>query len=157
MALQMPKEERSMSRRTLLAAAAVACLVSFGIRAQDRTVQFHGALTSATEVPPNQSEATGTLHATLDRNTKVLTYDLTYQGLSGPASAMHFHGPAQSDQKAGVQLPIQAPLNSPVHGTTGQLSDQQVQQLLNSDWYVNVHTKANPGGEIRGQVLHGGP
>jgi len=70
---------------------------------------------------------------------------------------MHFHGPAQSGQNAGVQVPIQAPLNSPVHGATGQLSDEQVKQLLNSDWYVNVHTKANPGGEIRGEVLHGGP
>jgi hypothetical protein len=66
-----------MSRRTLVAAAAVACLVSLGARAQERTVQFQGALTGASEVPPNQSEATGTLHATLDRNTKVLTYDLT--------------------------------------------------------------------------------
>jgi hypothetical protein len=70
---------------------------------------------------------------------------------------MHFHGPAQSGQNAGVQMAIPAPLNSPVHGTTGQLSDEQVKQLLDSDWYVNVHTKANPGGEIRGHVLHGGP
>ena len=146
-----------MSRRTLLAAATVACLLSFGAPAQERTVQFHGTLTGASEVPPNQSEATGTLHATLDRNTKVLTYDLTYQGLSGPPTAMHFHGPAQSGQNAGVQAPIQAPLNSPVHGATGQLSDEQVKQLLNSDWYVNVHTKANPGGQSRGEVLHGGP
>lgn len=146
-----------MSRRMLLTAAAVACLVSFGARAQDRTVQFHATLDGASEVPPNQSQATGKATATLNRDTKVLTYDITYEGLSGPPSAMHFHGPASPGQNSGVQLPISASLTSPVHGTTAALSDTQVQQLLDNKWYVNVHTKANPGGELRGQLLHGGP
>ena len=113
-------------------------------------------MNGASEIPPKQTEATGTFHGTLDRNTKVLTYDLTYQGLSGPATAIHFHGPANSGQNAGVQVPVSG-LNSPVHGVTGQLSDEQVKQLLDSNWYINIHTKANPTGEIRGQVLHGGP
>jgi len=147
-----------MHRSTIVAAAVLlAGLGSFAVRAQDRTVQFHADLNGAHEVPAKQTEATGRLHATLDRDTKVLTYDITYEGLSGPPTAMHFHGPAQSNQNAGVQVPIQAPLTSPVHGSAGPLTDDQVKQLLDSDWYVNVHTKANPGGEIRGQVLHGGP
>lgn len=143
-----------MSRRMLLTAAAVACLVSFGARAQ--TVQFHATLAGTSEVPPKQTEASGTATATLDRGTKILTYDITYQGLSGPASAMHFHGPAGPSQNSGVQVPIPAPLTSPVHGTTAALSDQQVQQLMDNKWYVNVHTKANPGGELRGQLTQGG-
>lgn len=145
-----------MMPRRILIAVAVSCFVWTGARGQDRTVQFHAALNGASEIPPKQTEATGTFHGTLDRNTKVLTYDLTYQGLSGPATAIHFHGPANSGQNAGVQVPVSG-LNSPVHGATGQLSDQQVQQLLDSNWYINIHTKANPTGEIRGQVLHGGP
>ncbi len=146
-----------MSRRTLLVAAAVASLVSFGTHAADKTVQFHSTLTGQAEVPAVQTSATGTMHGTLDRNTKILTYDITFQGLSGPPTAMHFHGPAAPGKNAGVQVPIHPPLASPVHGATPKLSDQQMQQLLESKWYVNVHTKANPGGEIRGQVLHGGP
>lgn len=146
-----------MSRRMLVTAAAVACLISFGARAQDRTVQFHATLDGASEVPPKETQATGKATATLDRGTKILTYDITYEGLSGAPSAMHFHGPAAPGQNSGVQVPIPAPLTSPVHGTTAALSDQQVQQLLDNKWYVNVHTKANPGGELRGQLLHGGP
>lgn len=146
-----------MFRRTLLAAAAVACVVPVGARAQDRTVQFHSTLSGQTEVPPKQSQASGMMTGTFDRNTGILTYSLTYQGLSGPPTAMHFHGPADPGQNSGVQVPIQPPLTSPVNGATPKLSDQQVQQLLNNKWYINVHTRANPGGEIRGQVLHGGP
>ncbi len=146
-----------MSRRSLLAAAALASLVAFGARAADRTVQFHATLNGASEVPPVQTDATGTMHGTLDRDTGVLTYDITYQGLSGPATAMHFHGPAAPGKNAGVQVPIHPPLASPVRGATPKLSDQQIKELLDDKWYVNIHTKAHPGGEIRGQVLHGGP
>ena len=46
--------------------------------------------------------------------------------------------------------------SSPPHGTTPKLKPDQIQQLMADKWYVNVHTKANPGGEIRGQVMHGG-
>src|SRR5260370_5359109 len=75
-----------MSRRMLFAAAAVACFVSFGARAQ--TVQFHATLEGASEVPPAQTQASGTATATLNRGTKILTYDITYKDLSGPPSAM---------------------------------------------------------------------
>lgn len=143
-----------MSRRMLFAAAAVACFVSLGARAQ--TVQFHATLEGASEVPPKQTQASGTATATLDRGTKILTYDITYKDLSGPPSAMHFHGPAGPGQNSGVQVPIASPLASPVHGTTAPLSDQQVQQVMDNKWYVNVHTKANPGGELRGQLTQGG-
>ncbi|MBV9757309.1 MAG: CHRD domain-containing protein [Alphaproteobacteria bacterium] len=143
-----------MNRRILLAAIAAAGLVSFGAQAQP--VQFHAALSGSTEVPPNKTEASGTATATLDRSTGTLTYEITYQGLSGPPTAMHFHGPAGAGQNSGVQVPIAAPLASPVKGTTGKLSDQQIQQLSAGQWYVNIHTKAYPGGELRGQLTSGG-
>lgn len=146
-----------MSRRTLLAAAGLACLLSFGARAQDRTVQFHATLDGKSEVPPKPSDAAGTMTGTLDRNTGILTYEITYQGLSGAPTAMHFHGPAGPGQNAGVEEPIPAPLNSPVHGATSKLSEEKLKELLDNKWYVNVHTAASKGGEIRGQVLHGGP
>jgi hypothetical protein len=52
--------------------------------------------------------------------------------------------------------PLQAPLTSPIKGSA-TVTDQQMNDLLANKWYVNVHTQAHPNGEIRGQVLHGGP
>lgn len=141
-----------MYRRTLFAAIATASLVAFGAHAQ--TVQFHATLDGASEVPPKQTQGSGTVTATLDQGTKVLTYTITYQGLSGAPTAAHFHGPAGPGKNAGVQVPIPAPLTSPIHGATAALKDDQVKQLLDGKWYVNIHTKANPGGEIRGQLTH---
>lgn len=143
-----------MNRRMLLATVAAAGLVSLSAHAQQ--VQFHATLSGATEVPPNKSEASGTATATLDKSAGTVTYNITYQGLSGPPTAMHFHGPAGPGQNSGVQVPIPAPLTSPVKGTTPKLTDQQIQQLTAGQWYVNIHTKASPGGELRGQLTSGG-
>ena len=143
-----------MNRRMLLAAVAAAGLVSFGAHAQP--AQYHAALSAGTEVPPNTSEGSGNATATLDKSAGTLSYEITYQGLSGPPTAMHFHGPAGPGQNSGVQVPIPAPLTSPVKGTTGKLSDQQIQQLTAGQWYVNIHTKAHPSGELRGQLTSGG-
>jgi len=142
-----------MTRRTLFAAAAVAaCLVSFGARAQN--VQVHATLNGSAEVPPVQTSATGALQGTLDTKSNTLTYTLTYENLSGPAGAAHFHGPAGPGKNAGVQVPIPNPSSSPVKGTA-KLTAQQAQELQAGQWYVNVHTKAHGPGEIRGQVEAG--
>lgn len=103
------------------------------------------------EVPMVTTGATGLLEASLTPGSNVLTWKLTYAGLSGPATAAHFHGPAMAGQNAGVVVPITAPLASPASGNA-TLSPSQVADLMAGKWYVNVHTAANPGGEIRGQV-----
>ena len=135
------------------------CLAAFSLfpgaaRAAEPPVEFHAALDGTHEVPPVQTEGKGRLGATLDRSTKVLTYTVTYQGLTGPATAAHFHGPADPGSNAGIVLPLQA--TSPIKGTA-TLTDQQMNDLLANKWYVNVHTQAHPDGEIRGQALRGGP
>ncbi|HJS86282.1 MAG TPA: CHRD domain-containing protein [Acetobacteraceae bacterium] len=146
-----------MIRRTLLITA---CAASFGIlpgaRADEMPIQLHAPMDAAQEVPPNQSKGTGSMEGTLNRSTKELTYTVTYQNLTGPATAAHFHGPANPGQNAPVVIPLQQPLTSPIKGKA-TLTDQQMNDLLANKWYVNVHTQANPGGEIRGQVAHGGP
>jgi hypothetical protein len=108
-------------------------------------------LEGASEVPMVTTGATGTLEASLTPGSNVVTWKLTYTGLSGPPTAAHFHGPAMAGQNAGVVVPIAGPLASPVTGSA-TLSPSHVADLTAGKWCVNAHTAANPGGEIRGQV-----
>jgi CHRD domain len=114
-------------------------------------VSYKIALKSASEVPPNTSAGSGTADVTFDPQTKKLTWKVTYSGLTGPATAAHFHGPAEPGKNAGVVVPIQNIATSPAEGSA-TLTDAQAADLTAGRYYVNVHTAANPGGEIRGQV-----
>jgi hypothetical protein len=137
--------------RAFAAALLAASLLSAPAFAE--TLHFKASLNGASEVPPTDSKGTGAVVATLDTATKMLDYTLTFENLTGPATAAHFHGPAPVGKNAGVQVPIgSAGMTSPVHGMA-TLSDQQITELKSGDMYVNVHTKAHPGGEIRGQVM----
>ena len=138
-----------MLRLTLLAAVFAAGIAA---TASSATLQFHATMNGASEVPPKQTAGTGEALASLDTAKKELTYTVSFENLSGPATAAHFHGPAAAGANAGVAVPIggKSP-TSPVHGTA-TLTDAQIQDLEAGKWYVNVHTAASPGGEIRGQV-----
>jgi hypothetical protein len=136
--------------RTSLLAAVFA--VGFLSAASAAMVNFTATMNSASEVPPKTSAGTGDALATLDTATKTFTYTVTFQGLTGPATMAHFHGPAAPGANAGVQVPIGMNPTSPVHGSK-VLTDAQIADLMAGKWYVNVHTAANPGGEIRGQVM----
>ena len=107
-------------------------------------------LAGSSEVPPVTTPATGMLTASYEAGTRTLTWTATYTGLSGPATAAHFHGPAAAGANAGVVLPFSSAA-SPIQGTA-TLTDAQAADLLAGRWYVNIHTAANPGGEIRGQL-----
>jgi len=130
---------------TLAFAAAVACA------GPAFAEKFKATLDGKSEVPANTSAATGTADLDYDAATKKLTWKLTYSGLSGPATAAHFHGPAEAGKNAGVAVAIPNAGTSPAEGSA-TLTDAQAADLLAGKYYVNVHTQANPGGEIRGQV-----
>ncbi len=106
-------------------------------------------MAGANEVPPNASTGTGTAKVDLDSN--VLKWTVTYSGTTGPVTAGHFHGPAMTGANAGVVVPFPGPISSPITGTA-TLTAAQVADLKAGLWYVNLHTAANPGGELRGQV-----
>ena len=106
-------------------------------------------LSARNEVPPNASTGSGTGRVELDGN--VLKWNITYSGTTGPVTAGHFHGPAAPGANAGVVVPFAGPLTSPIVGSA-TLTPAQVDQLKQGLWYINLHTAANPGGELRGQV-----
>jgi len=119
------------------------------------TESFKADLKGSSEVPPNETKGTGTVTATYDPATKELSWKGSYSGLTGDVTAAHFHGPAEVGKNAGVQIWISEkgkPFESPFKGSA-KLSDAQASDLMNGQWYVNIHTKANPGGEIRGQLV----
>jgi hypothetical protein len=117
------------------------------------TVALKADLEPSSEVPPRVSHGHGMLNASFDTSTRALQWSITYEGLSGPATAAHFHGPAPVGQNAKVQVPIgKGALASPIKGSV-TLSEQQVTDLMAGQWYFNVRTGQNPMGEIRGQVL----
>lgn len=115
-------------------------------------LHFEASLDGKSEVPATTSAGMGQLLATLDTATKSLSYTLTFQGLTGPAGAAHFHGPAKAGANAGVAVGIGTNITGPVSGKA-TLTDAQMKDLQAGMWYVNVHTAANKGGEIRGQVV----
>jgi hypothetical protein len=112
--------------------------------------KMKATLNGASEVPANTSAGTGTADIDYDAATKKLTWKLTYSGLSGPATAAHFHGPAEPGKNAGVALAIKDATSGAEGSAT--LTDAQAADLMAGKLYVNIHTAANPGGEIRGQV-----
>jgi hypothetical protein len=130
-------------------ALAMALSSTSGVRAE--MLSYKVALKSASEVPPNTSGGSGTADVTYDTQTKQLKWKVSYSGLSGPATAAHFHGPAEPGKSAGVMIPIPNIATSPAEGSA-TLTDTQAADLTGGRLYVNVHTAANPGGEIRGQV-----
>jgi CHRD domain-containing protein len=135
--------------KTIYAALALAATVAFAGPAFAE--KFKATLDGKSEVPPNTSAGTGTADIDYDAASKKLTWKLTYSGLTGPATAAHFHGPAAAGANAGVAVAIPNATTSPAEGSA-TLTDAQAADLEAGKYYVNVHTKANPGGEIRGQV-----
>ena len=140
------------ARRSLLIAGALA-VSSFGMMPMlAQAADASATLTSASEVPSNASAATGTLEASVNKDSNLLTWTVTYSGLTGPATGAHFHGPAIAGANGPVVVPFSGSLASPTMGSA-TLTAPQLADLMAGRWYVNLHTAAHPGGEIRGQVM----
>lgn len=141
--------------RSLLSTAVVAgfsvYLLSAALPAQAETVTYKADLKGSEETPPNDSKGTGSVKATFDTATKTLTWTITYSGLTGPATAAHFHGPAPAGKAAGVEVPVPNADKSPIVGSA-VLTDAQAKDLADGMIYFNIHTAANKAGELRGQL-----
>ncbi|MGI8840826.1 MAG: CHRD domain-containing protein [Caulobacteraceae bacterium] len=138
-------------RASLLAALAIGALISAG-GAFAETIHFTAKLDGASETPPRVTKGTGTADIKLDTVSKALSWKVEYSGLTGPANAAHFHGPAAPGTAAKVTVPLTGDLTSPITGSA-PLTDGQIGDLRGGLWYLNIHTTKYPSGEIRGQVL----
>ena len=135
--------------KTVLATLALGAAVAYaGPAFADK---MKATLDGASEVPPVTSAGKGTADVDFDPATKKLSWKLTHSGLSGPATAAHFHGPGEPGKNAGVAVAIPNAASSPVEGNA-TLTDAQAADLSSGKYYINIHTAANPAGEIRGQV-----
>ena len=134
----------------LLSAIAVSAALVSASPALAEMMKMTVALDGAQEVPPVDSPGKGTAEVMFDTETKKLDWTLEYSGLTGDATAAHFHGPAAKGENADVAVPIEDAKSGAKGSAT--LTDAQAADLQAGKYYVNVHTAAHPDGEIRGQV-----
>ena len=121
---------------------------------QAAPLSFKVALTGAQQVPPVQTTATGTADLTYDPATRMLTWSVTSNGLSGPATMAHFHGPAAESKNAPPVIWLSekgVPVPNPIKGSA-TLTPEQAQQFMAGEWYVNVHTQADPAAKSAGRL-----
>lgn len=145
----------SISRRIVILAACLTGIAAWTMAAKAAPESFKVALTGAQQVPPVQTAGTGTADLTYDPATRALTWSVTYSGLSGPVTMAHFHGPAAAGQNGPPVIWLTEkgkPVESPIKGEA-TLTPDQAKQFTAGEWYINVHTQAHAGGEIRGQVV----
>jgi hypothetical protein len=135
-----------MKNSVLATAVSIAALALAGAACAE-TQTFTATLAAPAGVT---STGKGTGVFTYDTVTKALTYKVDYSDLTGPATMAHIHGPAEAGANAGVQVPFPTVAN-PFSGTA-TLTDAQAADLQAGKDYVNIHTAANRGGEIRGQI-----
>jgi len=119
---------------------------------------YRATLAGGNEKPnPVTTNGSGTVTATLDGT--VLEVTGSYASLSGAATSGHVHGPADANTNASNICSLTI-TESATAGTgtvagncdTAQITALTVEALNGNMYYVNIHTAANPGGEIRGQL-----
>src|SRR5262245_5513411 len=103
---------RRMLLRSGLVGLMAVSVLAIAPQAFAQAVSYKATLTAAAQVPPNDSKGTGTLTASYDPASKKLTYTVNYKDLTGPATAAHFHGPADAKANAGVVVPVNGALTS---------------------------------------------
>ena len=147
------------TRVALLAAGLLILALAPVVRAAE---VFETELSGANSVPPLDVDGTGEATVTISDDAQSVSWDVSYSGLTGPPTAGHIHVGA-ADANGPVMIPFATVTET---GTTGTFNaaDYEGGEGLPADWdgvleairsgnsYVNIHTEANGGGEIRGQL-----
>lgn len=113
-------------------------------------------MSGAQEIPAVATSATGTIDADYNRLTRTLSYKLTFSGLTDSAVAAHIHGLGE----AGVVAPVVQTFTFPrrkegSYSSTLLVDGVKIKEedILAGRYYINIHSKAYTGGEIRGQLI----
>lgn len=131
------------------------------VRGQIRPI-LEGTLLTATldgaSERPDAVSTPGTGSAQCILAGDTLSFIIAYRGLGGPATAAHLHGPATASGTAGVQVDLTPFHRGPfrpegIFVGSVVLTPAQKTAVWDGNFYVNIHTANNPGGEIRGQLL----
>jgi hypothetical protein len=139
-----------MRKSTLIVAGLLAGVLAWSY-GQAATTNYKATLSPKAEVPPVTGSGSGSAAVAVDPATKQVTWTVTYTGLSGPAAAAHIHCGAAAGANAGVAVSFGSNLASPIKGS-GSMTEAQLADLSAGKCYVNIHTAANKGGELRGQL-----
>src|SRR5215204_228462 len=114
---------------------------------------FTAYLNGAQEVPAVATTATGYARIVVNESTGSLSFTVVFNGLAGAQNDAHIHAPAAIGVSTGVAINfgIDGGTSGTISGTT-TITPTQLSQLRQHLGYVNVHSTAFPGGEIRGQL-----
>ena len=143
-----------ITTRNLLGAAllgATLAVAGCGMMPMSKTSSATNQMSGAQEVPPKPGPGAGTASRPSTRKPARCAGPSRTAACRARSTAGHFHGPAAAGANAGVVLPFSGSLASPIEGNA-TLTEAQMADVVAGRWYANLHTAANPGGEIRGQV-----
>jgi hypothetical protein len=130
-------------------ASTLAAMAAVTASSQAAIVNLVASLSARQEVPTNSSTAFGCARMTVDTDANTVTYRIAFTGLSATETAAHFHGPAAVGANAPVVFGLGT--GNPKVGVWTYPESIEA-DILGGRFYINIHTTAFPGGEIRGQV-----
>jgi len=144
--------------KTLLRSVTAAALLAAPLLAPAQQLRAHlllsARLTGDQETPAVSTQAMGVAGFTLNETRDTLFVQAAFAGLSGPITGAHIH-----EAGVGVAGPIITNLVPMLRGnrmsgflTGADIGAGKLAKYLRGQYYINVHTAANPGGEIRGQI-----
>mmetsp|Transcript_13193 Transcript_13193/g.19891 ORF Transcript_13193/g.19891 Transcript_13193/m.19891 type:complete len:348 (+) Transcript_13193:27-1070(+) len=134
---------------TLLVIFAILCfLVAFGVQGKIVNSSYQITLDGDQEVPPSGSNAQGTGSMQLDKKTRQLSFNINHNVQGALAAHVHV---APKGENGDVIIAFET-ATSPIQGSL-EITDDIAERLVRDECYVNIHTEANPEGEIRGQIL----
>ena len=109
------------------------------------------------EVPAKTVSGTGNIDISYNQSTRILSYTVNWNNLTGPVSGMHIHGTASKGFNAPILQNFSTYPKEPAGSYSGTVLIDGVvfkeENLFRGAYYINIHTAANPGGEIRGQIV----
>lgn len=166
--------------RKLLFLTALVLLLSIGLtgaaakpdHSNPRSNNFVAPLSGSNEVPPVETRATGLAKFNVSRDGESLEYKLIVANIEDVTMAhIHIGGPGENGPVVVWLYPEDGPPPQLIPGRSngvlasgtitdsdlvgllaGQSIDDLLDEIQSGNTYVNVHTLANPGGEIRGQI-----